>query len=417
MKVTVIGLGSVGTVAAVSLAVSGHDVLATDVDVVRVHCLKAGVYDGYERRLADLLRVALAGGNIQFRHCDEVDGNLGDVGLIAVGTPPGEGYAPELGQVHAAIHWLRERINGNLVVAMKSTVPPEFLRSGQALSDWDRPYRIVVGTEPGNTRSREVLLGLYGNIDSPVLATDITTAEMIKYVTNAFLATRVSFMNEIAAICDQVGASIDDVREGLALDTRTGARIFVGVGYGGPCLPKDIGALDHLARRSGAGSDLLRAVIGVNERQWQLPLHALRDRFGGNLNGLKVAILGLTFKPGTNDLTEAPAVKLACALADEGARLTVYDPSVRDGENALLPEGVRITKDVLAATAGTQAAVVMTEWNKIVDADWATVSRNMLPPRFVLDGRNALDSMTMRAAGFEYVGIGRGRMPQNSSGY
>ncbi len=438
MKVTVIGLGPVGTVAAVSLAVSGHEVLATDVDVVRVQCLKAGVYDGYEPGLADRLEAALASGNIRFRHCDEVDGNLGDVALIAVGTPPGEGYAPELGQVHAAIHWLRQRINGNLVVAMKSTVPPgtghailqdelhgtgigyaanpEFLRAGQALADWDRPDRIVIGTEPGDTRSLDAVRRLYSNIDAPVLATDITTAEMIKYASNAFLATRVSFMNEIAAFCDRVGASIDDVSEGLALDSRSGARIFAGVGYGGPCLPKDIGALDHLARQSGGGSDLLRAVVGVNERQWQLPLRALRDQFGGNLSGLKIAILGLTFKPGTGDLTEAPAVKLACALADEGAQLTVYDPSVRSGKNALLPDGMRVAKDVLTATAGSQAAVVMTEWSESVEADWAADSRNMASPKFVFDGRNALDPVTMRAAGFEYVGVGRGTDSKESLG-
>ena len=438
MKVTVVGLGLVGTVAAVSLAVSGHDVLATDVDVVRVQCLKAGVYDGYEPGLADRLKSALVSGNIRFRHCDDVDGNLGDVALISVGTPPGEGYVPELGQVHAAIHWLRERINGNLVVAMKSTLPPgtgnsimqdelrgtgmgyasnpEFLRAGQGLADWDCPDRIVIGTDPGDTRSLDAVRRLYDNIDAPMLATDITTAEMIKYASNAFLATRISFMNEIAAICDRVGASIDDVSEGLALDSRTGARMFAGIGYGGSCLPKDIGALDHLARQSGGGSDLLRAVIGVNERQWQLPLRALRDRFGGNLNGLKIAILGWTFKPGTGDLTEAPAVKLACALADEGAQLSAYDPSVRDGESALLPDAVRIPTDVLTATTGTLAAVLMTEWPEIAEADWSAVSRTMASPKFIFDGRNALDPVTMRAAGFEYIGIGRGVMPEESLG-
>ena len=438
MKVTVVGLGPVGTVAAVSLSVYGHEVLATDVDPVKVQALGAGVYDGCEPGLTDRLRAALTAGNIRFRHCDEVDGNLGDVALIAVGTPPGEGYAPELGQVQAAVRWVRERSYENQVVAMKSTVPPgtgycilqnelqgagigyaanpEFLRAGKALADWDRPDRIVIGTEPGDTRSLDAVRRLYSNIEAPVLATDITTAEMVKYASNAFLATRISFMNEVAAICDRVGASIDDVREGLALDSRTGARIFAGVGYGGPCLPKDIGALDHLARQSGTGSDLLRAVIGVNERQWQLPLRALRDRFGGNLNGLKIAILGLTFKPGTGDLTEAPAVKLACALADEGAKLTVYDPCVRSGKNALLPDGVRVATDVLTATTGTLAAVLMTEWLEIAEADWAAVSRNMVSPKFVFDGRNALDPVTMRAAGFEYVGVGRGTDSKESLG-
>ena len=438
MKVTVIGLGPVGTVAATSLAVSGHEVLATDVDPAKVQSLGAGVYDSFEPGLADRLRAALAAGNLQSRHCDEVDGNLGDVALIAVGTPAGDDHAPDLSQVRAAISWVRERADKNLVVAMKSTVPPgtghcilqnelygagigyaanpEFLRAGQGLANWDCPDRIVIGTEPGDTRSLDVVRRLYGNIDTPVLATDITTAEMIKYASNAFLANRISFMNEIAAICNRVGASIDDVSEGLALDSRSGAKIFAGVGYGGPCLPKDIGALDHLARQSGAGSDLLRAVIGVNERQWQLPLRALRDRFGGNLDGLTIAILGLTFKPGTGDLTEAPAVKLACALADEGAKLTVYDPCVRSGKNALLPDGVRVATDVLTATTGTLAAVLMTEWLEIAEADWAAVSRNMVSPKFVFDGRNALDPVTMRAAGFEYVGVGRGTDSKESPG-
>ena len=438
MKVTVVGLGHVGTVAAVSLADFGHEVLATDVDSFRVQALGAGECGRFEPGLMDRLKDTLRAGNIKFMHCDEVDGNLGDVALIAVGTPAGSGYAPDLRQVRAAIRWTKERSDGNLVMAMKSTVPPgtgrgflqgelsgtgigyaanpEFLRAGHALADWDCPDRIVIGTEPEDTCSVQVVRLLYGNIDAPVLATDITTAEMIKYASNAFLATRISFMNEIAAICNQVGASIDDVSEGLALDSRTGARIFAGVGYGGPCLPKDVGALEHLARQAGAGSDLLRAVVGVNDRQWQLPLHSLRKRFGSDLQGLKVAILGLTFKPGTGNLTEAPAVKLACALAEEGAELSVYDPSVRNCENASLPDVVRVATDVLTATTGSQAAMVMTEWKEIIEADWAAVSRHMAPPRFIFDGRNALDAMTVRAAGFEYVGAGRASSPMESLG-
>ena len=356
--------------------------------------------------------------------------------LIAVGTPPGEGYVPELGQVHAAIRWVRERSSGNLVVAMKSTVPPgtgqgilqhhlsrtgigyaanpEFLRAGQALTDWDRPDRIVIGTAPGDTRSLGAVRRLYDGIGAPVVATDITTAEMIKYASNAFLATRISFMNEIAAICDRVGASIDGVSEGLSLDSRSGSRIFAGVGYGGPCLPKDVRALEQLVPQSVHGSELLRAVINVNERQWQLPLRALRDRFGDSLQGLKIAILGLTFKPGTGDLTEAPAVKLAHALAAEGAQLTAYDPSVRNGEVAVLPVNAQIAPDVSAATSRAQAVVVITEWSEIVGADWVAISHGMAPPRFIFDGRNALDPVTMRAAGFEYVGVGRGPLLQDA---
>ena len=427
-----------GIVAATGLAHSGHEVLATDVDPFRVRSLGAGECGRFEPGLVDRLKETLKAGNIKYMHCDEVDGNLGGVALIAVGTPAGDGYAPDLSQVCAAIRWTKERSDGNLVMAMKSTVPPgtghailqdelygtgigyaanpEFLRAGQALADWDCPDRIVIGTAPGDTRSLDVVRRLYNNINAPVLATDITTAEMIKYAGNALLATRISFVNEMAAICEQVGASIDGVSEGLALDSRSGSRIFAGVGYGGPCLPKDIGALEHLARTTGAGSNLLRAVIDVNEQQWQLPLRALRGRFGGSLRGLKIAILGLSFKPGTGDLSEAPAVKLARSLFEEGAQLTACDPSIRDGKNASLPDVVRVAADVLTATAGSQAAVVMTEWREIVEADWAVVSRNMASPKFIFDGRNALDQVIIRAAGFEYAGVGRASAPKESLG-
>ena len=200
------------------------------------------------------------------------------------------------------------------------------------------------------------------------------------------------------------------------MDSRSGARIFAGVGYGGPCLPKDVGALEHLARPAGDGSDLLRAVIGVNERQWQLPLCALRHRFGDSLNGLKVAVLGMAFKPGTGDFSEAPAMKLAHSLAVEGAQMTAYDPNLIGGGNAPLPIATRIAPDILTAATGAQAAVVMTEWDEIVDANWAAVGRRMVAPKFVFDGRNALDPQRMRSMGFEYVGVGRGTIPLNLSG-
>ena len=335
--------------------------------------------------------------------------------------------------METAIGWVRERAASGLVLAMKSTVPPgtgrrileselcgtgigyaanpEFLRVGQAVRDWDSPDRIIIGTAPGDTCSLEIMRSLYDGIESPVLATDTTTAEMIKYASNAFLATRISFINEIAAIYDTLGASIDDVSNGLALDARTGARIFSGVGYGGPCLPKDIGALLNLARQSGNSPDLLQAVIGVNNRQWQLPLRALLGRFNGQMQGIRVAVLGLTFKPGTSDLTEAPSVKLLHALVGEGAVVTSFDPGVGDTAKWGLPNEMQMEPDVVAATARAQAVVLMTEWNEIVNADWAAVSRVMASPRFIFDGRNALDPQTLSSLGFEFQGVGRGCLP------
>ena len=429
MKVTVIGLGLVGTVAAVCLADSGHQVLATDIDPLKIQALSVGEYKGSEPGLAGLLKSVIAGCGIRFRHSEEVDEDLGRVVLVAVGTPSGENYAPDLSQVRAAIRWVKDRSNGNLVVAMKSTVPPrtglqivqrdlagtgityaanpEFLRAGQALADWDHPDRIVVGTAPGDAQTGSVLEELYRRIDAPVLATDVTTAEMIKYASNAFLATRVSFINEMAAICDRVGASIDDVSSGLAMDSRTGAKIFPGVGYGGPCLPKDTGALEHVTQQAGEGSQLLRAVINVNELQWRLPLRVLFKRFGGSMEGTRVGILGLAFKPGTDDLTEAPALKLVSALAEEGVQLTVFDPTMGNDVNAALPVNVQIVPSVVAASAGAQAVVVMTEWREIVEADWEAVSRSMASPRFVFDGRNSLNPTAVTAAGLEYQGVGR----------
>ena len=260
-----------GPYAAAGFALSGHQVLATDVDLHKIQGLRDRAHCGPEPELRERMETTIEGGNIRFLHSDEVAEELGDVALVAVGTPPGEGYSVELGQVEAAVSWVRKRAPSGLVLAMKSTVPPgtgsrilerelrgtgigyaanpEFLRVGQAVRNWDSPDRIVIGAAPGDSPSLGIMRGLYDGIDSPVLATDITTAEMVKYASNALLATRISFINEMTAICDQVGASIDDVSKGLAMDSRTGARILAGAGYGGPCLPKDIGALLKLAGR------------------------------------------------------------------------------------------------------------------------------------------------------------------------
>ena len=333
-----------------------------------------------------------------------------------------------MSQVKAAIAWIKER-SRDLVVAMKSTVPPgtgvsilerelsgsgigyaanpEFLRAGQSVRDWECPDRIVIGASPNDQRSVATLRRMYADIDAPALVTDITTAEMIKYAGNAFLATRISFMNEIAAICDSLGASIDDVRDGLAMDSRSGGKIHPGVGYGGPCLPKDIGALERIASQSGAGSELLHAAISVNRRQWQLPLRRLRERFGGNLRGLKAGALGLTFKPGTDDVTEAPALRLVRALAEEGAELRVFDPAAKNLPAEILPPSVQVAPNVPAAAAQARAVLLLTEWSDIINADWPHVARVMASPRFLFDGRNALDPAAMKALGFEYVGVGR----------
>jgi UDPglucose 6-dehydrogenase len=235
---------------------------------------------------------------------------------------------------------------------------------------------------------------------------------MIKYAANAFLATKISFINEIAALSDKLGATIDDIRDGIALDPRIGPGFLrAGVGYGGSCFPKDVRALDYLALTSGHNFELLRSVITVNNRQRLLPFYALRQRFG-SVSGLSVGVLGLAFKPHTDDVREAPSLDLIRVLADHGAKVRAFDPAAARTAKALLPSDVEITGDVAECARGVQALVLMTEWPQIVDADWEGLVRLMRAPRFLFDGRNALDKKRMLALGFEYSGVGRnGRHP------
>ena len=429
MKLTVIGLGCVGTVAATGLAAAGYDVLGVDVDRQRIAMLAAGKTPFYETGLETRLCAGLQKGRLRFLHRDEVSEPLGEVALIATGTPPADSGAADLSQVRSALEWVRVYGACGLVVVMKSTVPPgmglklhgellaglgiryvsnpEFLREGRAVADWDSPDRIIIGAEPGDDRTVALVQRLYAGIDAPCLVTDITSAEMVKYASNAFLAMRISFINEMASLCERVGASIDVVSEGLALDERTGDRIRAGVGYGGSCFPKDVRALDYLALTSGVSVDLLRAVINVNNRQRLLPLYALRERFNGALAGRRVGVLGLAFKPGTDDLRDAPSLDLVRALVDEGAEVQAFDPQAMESARLILPAAVRLVSSVTAAADQAQALVLLTEWGEIVNADWPALAERMLPPRFLFDGRNALDPVELSNLGFEYVGVGR----------
>ena len=429
MKITVVGLGRVGTVAAASLALAGHEVLGVDVDRERVSRLQAGQLPMYEPGLQHRVGEAVEKRLLRVVHRDEVEEDLGDVALITVGTGAGYSIAGCAQQVTDAVAWVQNCRSQDLTLVMKSTVlpgtgrqilasefagagisyvaNPEFLREGQALCDWDSPDRIVIGVEPGDDRAIQVMRIMYAGLDAPMFITDITSAEMTKVASNALLAARISFMNEIAGLCDAVGASIDDVSRGVALDARTGARIHAGVGYGGSCLPKDVRALWELAAATGVPGDLLHAVEAVNGRQRMRPLEALRARFGHNLVGLRVGVLGLAFKPSTDDLRDAPSLDLIAALIGEGAIVTAFDPGVGEPARPLVPEPVRLSGSIVAAAEGAQALVLLTEWEEFIQCDWRSVASAMLPPRFVFDGRNALDVRPLCDLGFEYMGIGR----------
>ena len=429
MKVSVIGLGYVGSVAAAGLAKAGHDVLGIDVDAEWIESYRNGRVPIFEPNLAEIIHDASDDGKLQFSHVDQVSTPLGDAILVATGTPTNEDGTVDLRPVETALSWIKKRQPGEAVIVMKSTVAPgtgervrqtllndtafnyvsnpEFLREGLAIHDWFNPDRIVVGGD--DQRALETVRALYRGIDAPYVITDITSAEMIKYASNAFLATKISFINEIAALSDRLGATIDDVSRGMGLDPRIGASFLkAGVGYGGSCLPKDVKALVRLASANGEPYDLVRSVMSINDRQRLLPLQALRDRLG-QLSGVKIGVLGLSFKPETDDVREAPSIDLVRAMVAEGASVCAFDPEARSTAEAVLPSSAILADDVLQCTDGAQAVVLMTEWPEIVKADWRIVADHTEPPHYLFDGRNALDPVLMQQFGFEYQGVGRGR--------
>lgn len=428
MKITVIGLGYVGSVTAAGLAASGHQVLGVDISQEKVRAYRRGLLPIYEPGLEELLRSGLRKGSLRLLHTDEVSERLGDAIIIATGTPPTETGAADLGQVLSAVRWAREMQPEGGLIVMKSTVPPgtgmrllqtelrgtgfdyaanpEFLREGQAVEDWCHPDRTVIGAR--SQEAAALVKDMYHSLNAPFVTTDITSAEMIKYAANAFLATKISFINEIAVLCERVGASIDEVSRGIAMDPRIGPSFLrAGVGYGGSCFPKDVRALDQLALTNDHNFELLRAVITVNNRQCFLPLYSLRDCFG-DLAGVPVAVLGLAFKPNTDDIREAPAIRLIQALAQEGAAVRAYDPRAAQAARKALPASVQVEEELAACVAGAQALVLMTEWPDIVGADWREIARCVKAPRFLFDGRNALEPQQMFSLGFQYRGVGRG---------
>jgi len=419
--ITVFGAGYVGLVTGVCLANSGHRVTVLEIDQRKIDSLAAGVVPFHEPGLGDILTAAIAAGTLSFTTPDAV-AKLGDFVYVAVGTPSTAGGAADLRYVRTAIATVAERAARGTTVIMKSTVPPgtgaqlsaklaeagmgyvsnpEFLREGNAVEDWYHTDRIVLGGDPAATAA---VTALYEDIDAPVLACDITSAELIKYASNAFLATKISFANEIARLCDACGADVTTVAAGVGLDSRIGpAFLKAGIGYGGSCFPKDTRALEFLATMNDYDFNLLKAVIEVNTRQRLLPLIVLRRRLG-SLLGRRVAVLGLTFKPNTDDVREAPAEEIVRMLLAEGATVTSYDPV---GTFTWTAEGYAQAQSPSEAVSGACAVIVATEWPEVCRADWSALVASMAEPRLVFDGRNCVDPPTVREAGGTYVGVGR----------
>ncbi|MFW6104959.1 MAG: UDP-glucose dehydrogenase family protein [Chloroflexota bacterium] len=426
MRISVIGAGYVGLTAACCLANSGHQVTCIENDEAKLHLLQQGLSPIKEQGIDKLLKDGTVSGNLKFAST-LVEPIQADIVIVAVGTPSLPNGSADLSYIHQAVAQVKNAAKRPFILVMKSTVPPgtgiklierylydtsityvsnpEFLREGQAIWDWHHPSRIVIGAN--DSGKAEKVLELYGNADAPVLVTDITSAEMVKYAANAFLVTKISFINEIANLCEAIGAHIDDVAEGMGFDPRIGHDFLrAGFGYGGSCFPKDARALDFSALSNGYDLRLLKATIEVNTKQRIAAVQKLKH-FLGSLTGKEVALLGLSFKPGTDDLREAPALDIAQLLGEEGAKLRVYDPMVGEGARPFLPADTLFANDVYSAADGANAVVLVTDWPEIVQADWATIKQAMKEPCLVLDGRNALNSNSLTALGFKYVGVGR----------
>lgn len=422
MRVAVFGAGYVGLVTGGCFAELGHDVVVRDVVDSKIDALRAGHVPIHEPGLEELL--ARNGERLSFTTdvAEAVDG--ADVVYIAVGTPPTYSGDADLSAVWTVVDELPQ-VDRRIVVAMKSTVPvgtgravrhrlddrgldnvgyasnPEFTAEGTAVHDFLEPDRIVIGAfEPADG---DLIEALHEGIDAPIVRCDVPSAEMVKLAANAALVTRISFINEIANVCEATGADVTTVAQGIGLDRRIGPSFLrAGIGFGGSCFPKDSLALKQLAANSGYNFQLLNAVIEVNELQKRRVIGKLERRIGP-LRGKRIALLGLAFKPGTDDMREAPSLVLAGRLLSEGADVTAWDP-IADGRAHL--HGVEIADAALDAFDNADAAVVVTEWPELRELDWNAAGERMRT-RVVVDGRNHLDPDEMRRLGFVYEGIGR----------
>jgi UDPglucose 6-dehydrogenase len=419
----VIGVGYVGLVTAAGFAELGSDVWCVDIDAERIERLRRGEVPIHEPGLDQVL----AAQRERLRFTTHLDEALQHVRLlfVAVGTPSTYAGDADLSAVKSVVDALPESSEHALV--MKSTVPtgtgaairrtldarglraleyvscPEFLREGSALSDFRQPDRVVIGDD--GVAAGDAVAELYEPLGAPIVRTDVTSAEMIKLASNAFLATKISFINEIANVCEETGADVNEVARGMGLDPRVGASFLqAGVGFGGSCFPKDVNALKQLAGNSGYHFQLLGSVIEVNELQKRRVVAKLQKHLG-SLVGRTVALLGLAFKPNTDDMREASSLVLAARLQAEGAHVRAYDP-VAEGEASELMPGVELAQGPMEAVDGADAVVLVTEWDEFAALDWSAVGQRM-SGRLLVDGRNALDPEAVRAGGLEYEGIGR----------
>jgi UDPglucose 6-dehydrogenase len=433
MRLAVIGSGYVGLVAGAGFADFGNDVVCVDLDAERIRRLKEGVIPIHEPGLTELVRDNLDAGRLSFTTAigEAVAG--ADVVILAVGTPMSENDgAADLRYVDGAARDVARALTGYAVVVTKSTVPvgtaariraimsaetqqpfsvasnPEFLKEGDAVNDFMKPDRVVLGVD--DERAGAVLRQLYSpfvRTNDRIMVMDVASAELTKYASNAMLAVRISFMNELALLSERVGADIEQVRKAVGADPRIGPKfLFPGPGFGGSCFPKDIRALAHTARGAGMTLEVVEAADRANLRQKKVLGARVREFFGGNLAGKRVAVWGLAFKPETDDIREAPALTVIADLREAGAHVVGYDPVAMPAIKAQLGDALELAQTEYAAVEGAHALVLVTEWKQFRGADFRRVKAAMAAPN-VFDGRNVWDPAALRGLGFAYHGIGR----------
>lgn len=434
MKISVIGTGYVGLVSGTCFAEFGWDVVCIDKSEERIGALLKGQIPIYEPGLDEMVRRNAEAGRLAFSmdyapHIEE-----SDAVFIAVGTPSrrGDGHA-DLSYVFAAAKELASHLRKYTVIVDKSTVPvgtagkvaqvireenpeadfdvasnPEFLREGSAIDDFLKPDRVVIGAE--SSRAREVMRTIYGPLadsGTPVFMTNTETAELIKYASNAFLAAKISFINEISALCEKTGADVLDVAKGMGFDRRIGSRFLqAGPGYGGSCFPKDVSALIRIFRDNGLKSEILEAVTVVNNRQKLRMAEKIKEALGGNLRGKRIGILGLTFKPETDDMRESPSLVIIPELLKDGAEITACDPEgLREAEK-LLGSSIKYSTDPYVTADGADALVLLTEWKQFCSLDIARI-RQLMRGNVFADLRNVYCRKTLEKGGFTYLAVGR----------
>ncbi len=434
MKITMIGTGYVGLVTGTCFAEFGHHVTCVDKIEDKINQLQAGKIPIYEPGLDALVAKNVSEGRLRFTTNLEDAVPEAEAVFIAVGTPSsrrGDGYA-DLTYIYAAAKEIASFLRGYTIIVDKSTVPvgtarqvariiseenpqadfdvasnPEFLREGAAIEDFMRPDRVVIGVESDRSeqRLREVYQPLFLR-DTPIVSTSIETAELTKYAANAFLAVKISFINEIAAVCESVGADVTALAKGIGMDGRIGSKfLHPGPGYGGSCFPKDTLALMRIVQEYGESLRIVEAAVEVNSAQKARMVKKIRDMLGGSEAGKTIGVLGLTFKPETDDMRDAPAATILPALLEKGARIKAHDPKGMKEAKEYLPEGIEYMENAYAACEDSDAVVLMTEWNQYRALDLAKIKKIMREPVFI-DLRNVYDPQTMKDLGFSYVGVG-----------